>query len=38
MRAVGNSRQKAYRREDKGADTRGRRWECVGSQGAHQTL
>jgi len=38
MCAVGNSRQKAYRREDKGADTTGRRWEGVGSQGTHQTL
>jgi len=38
MRAVGKSRQKACRREDNGADTTGRRWEGVGSQGARRTL
>jgi len=38
MRAVGNRRQKACRREDKGADTTGRRREGVGSPGAHRTL
>jgi len=38
MRAVGKSRQEACRREDKGADTTGRRWEAVGSQGGCRTL
>jgi len=38
MRAVGKSRQEACRREDKGADTTGRRWEGVGSQAARRTL
>jgi len=38
MRAVGKSRQEAGRREDKGVDTTGRRWERVGSQGARRTL
>ena len=38
MRAVGKSRQEACGREDKGADTTGRRWEAVGLQGAHHTL
>ena len=38
MRAVGKSRQEACRREDKGADTTGRRWEGVGSQGGGRTL
>jgi len=38
MCAVGKSRQAACRREDKGADTTGRRWEGVGSQGACRTL
>jgi len=38
MRAVGKSRQEACRREDKGADTTGRRWEGVGSQGGRRTL
>jgi len=38
MGAVGKSRQGACRREDKGADTTGRRWEGVGSQGARRTL
>jgi len=38
MRAVGKNRQEACRREDKGADTTGRRWEGVGSQGGRRTL
>ena len=38
MHAVGKSRQEACKREDKGADTTGRGWEGVGSQGARQTL
>jgi len=38
MHAVGKSRQEACRREDKRADTTGRRWEGVGSQGACRTL
>ena len=38
MRAVGKSRQEACRREDKEADTTGRRWEGVGSQGGRRTL
>jgi len=38
MRAVGKSRQEASRQEDKGADTTGRRWEGVGSQGGRWTL
>ena len=38
MRAVGKSRQEACRREDKGADTTGRRWQGVGSQGGRWTL
>jgi len=38
MRAVRKSRQEACRREDKGADTTGRRWVGVGSQGARRTL
>jgi len=32
MHAVGKSRQEACRREDKGADTTGRRWEGLWSQ------
>ena len=38
MRAVGKSRQEACRREDKEADTTGRRWEGVPSQGGRRTL
>jgi len=38
MRVVGKSRQEASRREDKGADTTGRRWERVGSQGGRRTF
>jgi len=38
MRAVGKSRQEACRREDEGADTTGRCWEEVGSQGARRML
>jgi len=38
MRAVGKSRQEACRREDKGADTTGRRWKGVGLQGARRKL
>jgi len=38
MRAVGKSRQEACRREDKGADTTGRRLEGVRSQGGRRTL
>jgi len=38
MRAVGKSRKEACRREDMVADTTGRRWEGVGSQGARRTL
>jgi len=38
MRAVGKSRQEACRREDKRADTTGRRWEGVGSQGPCRML
>jgi len=38
MRAVGKSRQEACRRDDKGADTTGRRWEGVGSQAGRWTL
>ena len=38
MHAVGKSRQEACRRDDKAADTTGRRSEGVGSQGARRTL
>ena len=38
MRATARSRQKASRREDKGADTRGRHEEGVGPQQARRTL
>jgi len=38
MRAVGKSRQEACRREDKEADTTGRRWGGVGSQGGRRML
>jgi len=38
MRAVGKSRQEACRQEDKGANTTGRCWERVGSQGGRRTL
>jgi len=37
MRAVRKSGQEACRREDKGADTTGKRWEGVGSQRARRT-
>jgi len=37
-RATARSRQEASRREDKGADTRGRHEERVGPQQAHRTL
>jgi len=38
MRATARSRQEASRREDKGADTRGRHEEGVGPQQARRTL
>jgi len=38
MRSAGKSRQEACRREDKGADTTGKRWEGVGLQGACRRL
>jgi len=38
IHAVGKSRQKACRREDKRADPTGRRLKGVGSQGARRML
>jgi len=38
MRLVRKSSQVASSQEDKGADITGRRWDGVGSQGAHPTL
>jgi len=38
MCAVGQSRKEACRKDDKWADTTGRGWEGVGSQGECQTL